>query len=201
MIIGEHLNKMVYKDFIPEPILFNPWKHHKGYIREALNTIKIKDERDIKDFTKKLNIMGNSLSDLYTGSMSVQQIVNHIIKEINEVKVTDASSYKEWLHNENRDYKIIKLPDSSTWTLRYGNEKERYIHIHPARYSIHSVRVKSISLKTASLLVLWAKSFGSSLEDIKLINKLRVNYHNASPLKTFSSNSGLGKIIKLFVES
>ena len=192
---------MDYEELIPKPILFNCWKHHLGFIKVELNTIKAKDEKDIKDFVKKLNIMGNSLSDLYTGLMSVQQIINYIIKNINELNVNDENSYKVWLHNENRDYKIIKVSDDSTWTLRHGNEKKRYIHIHPARYSVHSIRVKSISLKTASLLILWIKNFGGATEDIKLINQLRFNYLEASPVKTVFPNSGLGKIIELFVDS
>ena len=192
---------MDYELLIPEPLLFNCWKHHLGFIKEELSIVRIKDEKDLKDFIKKLNVMGNSLSDLYTGLMSVQQIINHIIKNINELNVNDESSYKVWLHNENRDYKIIKLSDDSTWALRHGNEKKRYIHIHPARYSVHSIRVKSLSLKTASLLILWIKNFGGATEDIKLLNQLRFNYLEASPVKTVPPNSGLGKIIKLFVDS
>jgi hypothetical protein len=193
--------KMDYKELIPKPILFNCWKHHLGFIKKELNTIKVKDEKDIKDFVKRINIMGNSLTDLYIGLISAGEITNYILKEIDNLNLIEESSYKNWLHNENRDYKIIKLPDDSTWTLRYGNEKERYIHIHPARYSVYSVRVKSISLKTASLLFLMIKQFGGSTEDINIINKLRVKYLKASPLKTISSGSGLGKVIELFVES
>jgi len=192
---------MNYEELIRKPFLFNCWKHHLGFIKEELIAIKVKDEKDIKDFVKRLNVMGNSLSDLYTGLMSIQQIINHMIKKVNELKIIEGNLYKEWIHSENMDYKIINLPDDSTWTLRYGNEKERYIHIHPARYSVYSVRVKSTSLKTASLLVLWIKTFGGSIEDIRIINKLRVNYLKASPVKSVSSSNGLGKIIRLFVES
>lgn len=192
---------MELKEQIPKPILFNSWKHHLEFIKEELKTMEVKDEKNFKDFAKQLNIMGNSLSDLYTGSINTSDIVNNIIKEINTQIAFDKNSFKSWIHTENRDYRIITLPDKSTWTLRYGNKEERYIHIHPARYSTHSIRVKSISLKTATLLSLWCKHFEGSVEDIELINKLRINYLKASPLKTISPSRGLGKIIKLFVES
>jgi len=191
---------MGQNQLIPNPLLFNCWKHHLIFIKEQLCDFEIKSEKDIKEIVKEFNVIGNSLTDLYTGLLSTEKIAEAVIKFLKENSCYEEPLYREWLFSEKLDYKVIELPDSSTWTLRFGKEKEKYIHIHPARYSNHSVRVKSISLKTACLIYLWVKNYGTSPYDLKLINKLRVSYLEASPVKTMSQKNGIGKVISLFVE-
>jgi len=192
---------METEDLIPEPILFNCWKHHLGFIKNKIISAHINDKNDIKDFAGKLYIMGNSLSDFYTGMLSVVEITGFIIKKLNGFNVLKKEFYKDWIQSENKDYRIIGLQDRSTWALRFGKEKDRYIHVHPARYSVNSFRVRSTSLKTAALVVLWVNNFGGSYEDLNLINSIRITYLNESPVKSVSNYTGLGKIIRIFADS
>lgn len=192
---------METEDLIPEPILFNCWKHHLGFIKNKIISAHINDKNDIKDFAGKLYIMGNSLSDFYIGKLSIVEITGFIIKKLNGFNVLKKEFYKDWIQSENKDYRIIGLQDRSTWALRFGKEKDRYIHVHPARYSVNSFRVRSTSLKTAALVVLWVNNFGGSYEDLNLINSIRITYLNESPVKSVSNYTGLGKIIRIFADS
>lgn len=192
---------METEDLIPEPILFNCWKHHLGFIKDKIISAHSNDKNDIKDFAGKLYIMGNSLSDFYIGKLSIVEITGFIIKKLNGFNVLKKELYKDWIQSENKEYRIIGLQDRSTWALRFGKEKDRYIHVHPARYSVNSIRVRSTSLKTAALVVLWVNNFGGSYEDLNLINSIRIIYLNESPVKSISNYTGLGKIIRIFANS
>lgn len=186
---------------IPKPILFNCWKHHLGFIKSELESIEIKSKNDIKNFAESLKVMGDSLSDLYLGSYSPSKISGFIISDLKSKRLFAKEKFIEWLFNDEKDYKLIRLPDNSNWTIMLGKDKEKYVHIHPARYSLHTIRVKSVSLKTASIVFLRAKHFGGSPFDLSTVNKVRTEFLKYSPVKNISHKNGLGKIISFFVES
>ena len=87
--------------------------------------------------------------DLYLGSLNPRQISNEIINKIKNFGLYTYIKYRKWLSEEGKQYKQIDLSDTSVWMLRFGNEKDRYIHIHPGRYSPNTMRVKAKTLKTA----------------------------------------------------
>jgi hypothetical protein len=96
-----------------------------------------------------------------------------------------------------KDYRCLSLPDNSQWTLRLSENDEKFIHIHPSRYSPNTVRVRSSTLQTAITAIVLSELKSKSPLDINIINEAREKYLNESPVKTVNKNSGLGKIILL----
>jgi len=178
---------------VPEPIKLNCWKHHCRFIREQLSG---RSERFSKDELKKiLLLIGESQMDLYLGKFSPKQISSYIIKELKKMNVFQNKDYKKWLSEKEKHFGTVTLPDKSVWILRDGNEKERYIHIHPGRYSPSSIRVKALTLKSAIAVV---NKFGVGLSKelfLSDVNTIRKGILNQPPLKSISPHSGQGKII------
>lgn len=135
--------------------------------------------------------------DLYCGNYSPSEISERIIIELKQKKVFSLGSYKDWLTENKTDYQLLKLTDESIWTLRLGENLERYVHIHPGRYSPSTRRVKALTLKSAIFTLCFEKIGEQKLLDIEQINHVRRNYLNEPPLKSVSKESGIGKLLEL----
>jgi hypothetical protein len=181
---------------VPLPINFNCWKHHAGFIIEQTDTIK--SESEIEELKMRLLKIGESQMDLYYGKLSPSKISKHVIDSLKNKKLLSPEQYNTWLNNEGKGYKLLELPDKSLWTLRFSKSPDRYVHIHPGRYSPLTIRVKSTTLKTAILVFCFKQIDGVSRIDIEEVNYLRKKYLNESPLKSLSKASGLIKLIDLF---
>lgn len=145
-----------------------------------------------------LLIIGESQMDLYLGKLNPKQIADETIIRLRRLGVTNYIDYYKWLTEDGKSYKQLELLDKSVWTLRLGNEKKKYIHIHPARYSPLTVRVKAITLKTTIALKSIAKDNYSEPLNLISINEVRTNLLKLPPLKSLSSSSGIGKFLNLF---
>jgi hypothetical protein len=176
------------------PVMFNAWKHHRNFIMSCvvdlsghLSGKKLIDEG--------LAVMGNSVTDLYLGKLSPNEISTEIIGSLKSGGNFDTEDYSLWL-SQNKGYRMITLSDSSRWTLRLGNDKDRYIHIHPGRYSPHSIRIKALTLKTivASLYLCRIKN---EIAEPGIINQARLELLQESPLKDAGNISGIVKAFKL----
>jgi hypothetical protein len=133
--------------------------------------------------------------DLYYGRMSPREIANSVNEILRKENAFLLAHYADWLKRNGRDYQLVKLEDRSTWTLRLGESPERYVHIHPGRYSAQTIRVKATTLKTA-ILVLCFEKIGEIISlNTETINTIRKKYLNEPPLKSLSKASGLQKII------
>jgi len=177
------------------PINFNCWKHHAGFIKRQIESVKeIKDLNKLKFYLLKI---GESQMDLYFGSHSPVNISEQTLNYLHQNKIFESEQYQNWLTKEGKNYQLVKLKDKSIWTLRRGDDVSRYVHIHPGRYSPHTIRVKATTLKTA-ILVLCSEKIGEikSIET-QTINQIRKKYLNEPPLKSFSAVSGLGRLIDL----
>ena len=71
-----YLCRMITDNAIREPFLFNPLKHHLGFIREFINLNIDKNSSDLQDLTKDLKHLGTSVMDIYTGSLTIRKILN-----------------------------------------------------------------------------------------------------------------------------
>lgn len=181
---------------IPVPVTFNCWKHHAKYL---ITSAKILNRRNIPDqeLKKILLQIGSSQMDIYLGDISPQIIGEEIIDELKNYGLYFIEDYKSWLSGNGKDFRLIELSDGSIWTLRLGNEPERYVHIHPGRYSPHTVRVKASTLKTTIAVMIKLKCRDVKELDVNFINNIRKNFLGIAPLKTVSFSSGLGKFIAL----
>lgn len=178
------------------PINFNCWKHHAGFIKQQIDSVKeIKDLDQLKVYLLKI---GESQMDLYLGVYSPINISEQILGYIHSKKIFSSSQYQDWLYKDERAYQLVELKDKSIWTLRLGDDAERYVHIHPGRYSPNTVRVKATTLKTAIFLLCFEQLGEIKSFETETVNNIRKKYLDEPPLKPFSAASGLGRLIDLF---
>jgi len=186
---------MDYNCLVPLPINFNCWKHHAGFLKKQIESVKvIKDINQLKVYLLKI---GESQMDLYFGEYSPAKISEQVLDCLYQKKTLSFNQYQVWLTKDEKDYQLVELKDKSIWTLRLGDDVSRYVHIHPGRYSPNTIRVKATTLKTV-ILVLCSEKIGKikSIET-QTINQIRKRYLNEPPVKSFSAVSGIGKLIDL----
>lgn len=135
--------------------------------------------------------------DLYFGSLSPFFISESIIKFLRSLDVLSKNNYGNWLKAEGNDYRLFRLTDNSIWTLRFGVAHARYVHIHPGRKSPNTIRVRALTLRTAIFVLGLGKINKNKQINVEIINTLRKKYLIGPPLKKFSYDSGLGKILNL----
>jgi hypothetical protein len=184
---------------VPSSINFNCWKHHSGFIKQQIKLYSRTSEQI--QLKKHLLIIGESKMDLYFGKLSPSEISRQIISYLKKEKSFSFDRYTDLLSKDGKNYKLIQLSDKSSWTLRLGENQERYVHIHPARYSPHTIRVKATTLKTVILILCFeqAKEIGSF--NTEIVNNIRKKYLKEPPLKSISKASGLIRIIDLLCKN
>ncbi|MFO7879529.1 MAG: hypothetical protein ACQES0_03435 [Bacteroidota bacterium] len=165
-----------YLKDIPEPFLLNPWKHHLGYMRRQITLLRLADYRTVR---QNLLDIGESVTDVYTGSLSIQAVCNDLKSRLQAKGVFDKQAYYQWLTGVSI-YEVLPVSDQSRWLMRPGNDK-RYIHIHPAKVSKHVCRLKSQQIKTAILYLIFRTS-KAEISRLDLINQLREDYLELPPL-------------------
>ena len=179
----------------PSPFNLNCWKHHAGFIANQIN--KINKETELEALPAILLKIGESQMDLYLGKLTTLQITDFTNQLLKERNVVEYDSYKKWLFAGGKEYRLITLMDKSIWTLRIGNQKENYIHIHPGRYSANTIRVRALTLKTAICVLAVANIYKISTFELKIINNVRKKFLKAAPVKSITSNSGLGRLLTI----
>jgi hypothetical protein len=162
---------MIAEFQIPEPILFNPLKHHLGYVREFIyQKTEGEENGDQKKMIRELKHLGTSVMDVYTGSLPIADICNEVVGFLQGMELSERSHFSAWAGVKMNEFRIIPLSDSSQWTLKYNDHCQRFVHIFPARGSSHTFRVKSNTLKSALLYyILIGKDFitGDDLNKVR----------------------------------
>jgi hypothetical protein len=151
------------------------------------------------DLKLRDGIIGNISSinsnyvDIYTGQLTLEQLIREIHDEFGKLKVRDKSEFLSWIGAYR--FKLVTLSDGSVWVLREGADEELYIHIHPARNSTNIIRIHGNSWKTAVV----TKISYPHLTDIEnvALNEVRVKYLNLSPIKNLNDSQRLQKAMKL----
>ena len=178
---------------IPEPFLFNPLKHHLGFIREYIYFKTDESNTDIKILIKELKHFGTSVMDVYTGSLSIINICKEVEDLLEKKDILKRESFSLWIGINMNDFRIVSLSDSSQWTLKYHNNEIRYTHLFPARSGPHSFRVKSNTLKSALLYyILIGKDFITGDD----LNKARILL-GLSPIKDTIDTEALTEMIEI----
>ena len=178
------------------PLTFNCWKHHAGFIKKQIEFYG-SEKISVEELQKTLLVIGESQMDLYVGKLSPRIICDEIISKLKSEGVLAFEDYKKWLFEKGKEYKLTEISDSSVWALRLGNQEERYVHIHPGRYSPVTLRVKALTSKTAIavLIVNYEKTF--PLMDTQQINEVRKKILNLPPVKKVSSKSAVIKVMNI----
>jgi hypothetical protein len=134
---------------IPEPFLFNPIKHHLGFIKDFVDLYIENTVSDIQSLTKDIKHVGRSVMDIYTGSLSIRSICTETEEFLKNNNITEREIYSVWTGTLVDSFRTISLSDDSQWTLKYHDNPLRYIHIFPARNSRYTFRAKANTLKSA----------------------------------------------------
>lgn len=184
------------EDLVPEPVLFNIWKHHFFYLIQEIRRSSGSIHHEMLKSSMKM--IGNSTTDLYTGRMTIGEISDYCKRYLKKRHLYKKDIYLDWISEHPENYREIELPDSSIWILRIGIEIGRHIHIHPGRNVPLTIRVKANILKTAYLANLYALHDGDSPMNVHLINAVRKDILDLSPIKFITMNHDLGRMIFLF---
>jgi len=134
---------------IPEPILFNPIKHHLGFIKEFINHNIDLSQSDNISLNRDIKRIGRSVMDIYTGSLQVRNICTETAEYLLQKNIAGKECFSVWAGTKKECFRIIRLSDDSQWTLKFHNNPLRFVHIFPARNSPYTFRVKSNTLKSA----------------------------------------------------
>jgi len=178
------------------PLTLNCWKHHAGFIKKQIEFYR--DETvSVEELQKTLLVIGESLMDLYVGELSPQKICDEIVSKLKSTGVLTFEAYNKWLFEKGNEYKLVEISDNSVWALRLGKKEERYVHIHPGRYSTLTIRVKALTLKTAITVLIINYEKNIPLIDTLRINEVRKKILNSPPVKKVSSNSAVIRVINI----
>ena len=179
---------------IPGPFLFNPLKHHLGFIKE-FTILKSEDESnsDTKNIIRELKHLGTSVMDVYSGSLSIKEICKEVEAVLDQRKIVNRAQFSLWTGTNMNDFRILSLTDGSQWTMKYHDNNLRYVHFFPARNSQHTFRVKSNTLKSALLYyILIGKDFitGDDLNKVRALLFL-------SPVKDTVDTEAITEMIEI----
>lgn len=181
---------------VPEPFILNCRKHHLGFLKYWVDRSIDPKNESFLDLKKNLLLIGESQMDLYTGTLYPAEIADQIYTTLLTQNVHQKRDFENWIESPPCGYKNFVIADNSSWTIRKGKEKHRYIHIHPSRYSLHSIRIKANTLKT-----LIAIKFLITVENrnltLELLNEARLSFFNAPPVKSMTAIKGIEKTMNL----
>jgi hypothetical protein len=166
----------------PAPILLNPWKHHAGALRHRIRETVQAGDPALPPFAQELVVIGAELMDLYTGRLSPAAIGEGVLAQLRSLYLVQLPAYRTWLA-EGGGYRVLTLAeDASQWVLRLGNEGDRYVHVHPGRWTPQTLRVRANVLKTAVLVSAYTGVHGGDPLDVALVNDVRRRYLGLSPI-------------------
>lgn len=174
---------------IPVPIRFNPLKHHRNYMLEILSN------SSPEEIISLLDPVCNNYNDIYTGTLAPEAIGRAIANTLKSKQVFLPEAFSRWV-DSNQGYRTIKLEDHSEWVVRRSNEEERYIHLHPSRNGLNTVRFKGSTLKTVFLLKARQKDSTASVS-LENVNQVRVQI-GLSPIKKLDRNKGILNCLEKF---
>jgi len=180
-------------DRIPLPITFNPYKHHFCFLKEQIQNLH---KQKLKVVVPDILTIANNLLDLYLGELSIEAICNECLKYLIRQKVIEKSTFLEWL--KPTGYKKLELSDKSIWIIKEATDAERYIHIHPAKNSNCTIRVRGTTLKTVAALMILNHSQGENLMTLHEVNRIRYEYLKLSPVKSIQLGKGISRMWQLF---
>ncbi len=175
-------NILKSKSCTAPPVMLNGWKHHHAFLIDQLQRWAKKPEQLFPLFVAKLKMLGDSQFDIYTGNLSPEDIAGDIRETLEGFNVYERDAYWNWIERSTQLFWQVSISDGSEWTLRHCDELEDfYIHIHPARHSKHTQRMKANHLRTA-LATLVMANMRREKPGMALLNKVRQEFLGLSPV-------------------
>ncbi len=173
-------------------ILFHALKHHYATVQSFLANPP--DEREQQLYA--IRTFGGSQFDLYNGLLSVANVEAETLQQLKGLGIEGKTAYHSWIA-AHQGYRTISLSDGSCWTLRYIDHPA-YIHLHPSRYSPHTIRIKANAMKSIVCYLLWHPDHKYQL-NIPLLNHIRQHDLHLSPIASNANTEELQKVLQLLV--
>lgn len=183
---------------MPFPVLLNPHKHHAGFLKARVRRAVAAGPAGLSDLASELVVVGSALMDLYHGPFSPREIGEQVLANLRKHGLAEPDPFRAWVEAEG-GYRVIEFPeDTSKWVLRMGDADDRFVHVHPARYSPYTVRVRANVLTTAVLALAYVGLHGGDPLDRPVVNAVRRAYLGLAPVgKDPSGDGGVGAVIGL----
>lgn len=180
---------------VPAPVLLNTWKHHAGALRHRIREAAAASA-GLDELARAMVVIGTELMDLYTGKHSPAEIAARVLEVLQADGLLSPEAYGAWVE-EGGGFRVITFADDATrWVLRRGEESDRYVHVHPARWAPETRRVRANVLKTAVLVLALVAAEGGDPRDLALVNKVRGRYLDLAPLgRELAGDQGIGAVI------
>ena len=180
---------------IPVPITFNTYKHHFQFL---LKQIEVWQEQEWQQVEAEIISIGENLLDFYTGDLTVENICTECLHYFKRNGIFSKGEFTNWLNRH--EYRKIKLSDSSEWIIKKGNDENRYIHIHPAKQSTHTIRVRAVTLKTVLAIMVKISNISDNMHiNLSNVNYIRSEYLHLSPVKSIQRDKGILRLWEIFL--
>jgi hypothetical protein len=179
---------------IPEPLVFNPLKHHLGYIKEFIleNTGTGRADANV-EVIRELRHIGGSVMDVYAGELTHDEIGDEFLCYIKTKRLSERDIYSQWAGTGPKDFKTIWLSDGSQWVMKFHDNEQRFVHFFPARFSPHSFRIKANTLKSAILYQIFIGKDFVSEEDLNTARAIA----SLSPVKDIFDTEAISEMIEM----
>lgn len=159
------------------PIMFNAFKHHLNSMVATLATWIQQGEgslRFLQDELKKIK----GLIDIYTGDLPPASIQQQILFCLNSRGCLEESAYINFIARSGTQglkggYRLLRLKDTSTFVLRVGEIKGYHVHLHPARFSNHTLRARANTIATTLTSMLLGYCRGCAPVNFTLVCEAR----------------------------
>ncbi len=175
------------------PVAFNPYKHHLGFLKQKIQEWKTQPWDQVHH---EILLIGTNLIDVYHGDLTVKQIFEQVLDFSEKKGLTDAIKLDEWLgHHE---YRKIMLSDRSQWVVRQGQKPAYFLHIHPAKHSPYTNRIRASTLKTAIALYVVGLPLQEGKLHLPAVNHIREEKLGLSPIKNIEHGKGISLVCSLF---
>jgi hypothetical protein len=180
---------------LPHPVLFNLWKHHAEALRQRIRDAAAGGDEGLAALPDNLLVVGTELMDLYTGTLPPAEIGHVVLARLQADKRLEREVYGGWVEGNGGYQLVTAAVDASVWVLRYAAEDERYVHVHPGRWTPHTRRVRANVVKTAVMVLAHAGVHGGDPRDVKRINLVRQKYLGLAPIRELTPDQGLDVLL------
>jgi len=177
--------------------LLNAHKHHAGFLGERIRRAAA-GPAGLPELAADLVVVGTKLMDLYHGPFSPPEIADNVIRKLAKAGHDTPAAFRAWVEAAG-GYHVIEFPeDTSRWVLRAGDEDERFVHVHPARYSPFTIRVRANVLTTAVMALAYTGIHGGDPLSRPVVNAVRRDYLGLAPVgRDPSGDECIGSVIEL----
>jgi hypothetical protein len=185
---------------LPPPVLFNPWKHHAAALRQRIRDAASSGDAGLTALPEQLLVVGTELMDLYTGVLTPTQIAEEVLAQLRTAGRLKHDVFRSWVEEHHGYQLMTATADDSVWVLRCAND-ERYVHVHPGRWTPHTRRVRANVVKTAVMVLAHAAVHGGDPLGVQRINLVRKKYLALAPIRELSPDQGLNAMIDVLTQA